>query len=174
MRYTPYRGQKNNGGVRNSLLVLLLGLALGVLGKWADFHSPWLSDLTSGVQLWICLGCALALYSRTPGRAALHVFLLLGGMVAAYYGTALAMKGVWSGRYVIGWSVAAVLSAVPAYLLWYARGRTRRAWLLCGAVLAVQIAAMFALSGGVRVLDAVVILLTAAVLLADKLVRGRR
>ena len=83
MKYTSYRGQRS-GGVRNSLLVLLLGLTLGVLGKWADFHSPLLSDLTSGVQLWIFLGCVLALYSRTPRRAALRVVLLLGGMVAAY------------------------------------------------------------------------------------------
>lgn len=108
--------------MRNSLLILLLGVVLGALSKWADFHSPWLSELTSGVQLWIFLGCILALYSRTPRRAALHVFLLLGGMVGAYYVTALIMRGVWAKSFVIGWGIAAVLSAVPGYLLWYARG----------------------------------------------------
>ena len=175
MRYTPYRGQKSGSGVRNSLLILLLGVVLGVLSKWADFHSPWLAELTSGVHLWIFLGCALALYSRTPRRAALHAVLLLGGMVCAYYVTALIMKGAWARSFVIGWGIAAVLSAVPGYLLWFAKGRSRRAWLLSLGVPAVQIAAMFVLSGGVRVLDVVMILLTAAVLLADKVgPRGRR
>lgn len=173
MKYTSYRGQRSDG-VRNSLLVLLLGLALGVLGKWADFHSPLLSDLTSGAQLWIFLGCVLALYSRTPRRAALRVVLLLGGMVAAYYVTALVMKGVWSRSYAIGWGIAAAVSAVPGYLLWYAKGRTRRAWLLSLGVVAAQIAVMLALSGGVRVPDLAIILLTAAVLLLDKFGRGRR
>lgn len=174
MRYTPYRGQRTGSRVRNSLLILLLGAVLGVLGKWADFHSPWLAELTSGVQLWIFLGCVLALYSRTPRRAALHVVLLLGGMVCAYYAAALVMKGAWARSYVIGWGIAAVLSAVPGYLLWFAKGRTRRAWLLSLGVVAVQAAAMFVLSGGVRVLDAVMILLTAAVLLVDKVgPRGR-
>ncbi len=174
MRYTPYQGRKREDGIRNSLLILLLGAALGVLGKWADFYSPWLAELTGGVQLWIFLGCVLALYSWTPRRAALHVVLLLGGMICAYYVTALVMKGAWDRRYVIGWSIAAVLSAVPGYLLWYAKGRTRRAWLMCAGVLAVQAAAMFVLSGGVRVLDLVMILLTAAVLLLDKIGGGRR
>ena len=169
MKYTSYRGQRS-GGVRNSLLVLLLGLTLGVLGKWADFHSPLLSDLTSGVQLWIFLGCVLALYSRTPRRAALRVVLLLGGMVAAYYVTALVMRVAWSRSHAIGWGIA----AVPGYLLWYAKGRTRRAWLLSLGVAAAQIAVMLALSGGVRVLDLAIILLTAAVLLLDKFGRGRR
>ena len=169
MRYTPYQGRKNGDGIRNSLLILLLGVVLGALGKWSDGHVLWLSDLTSGVQLWIFLGCVLALYSRTPRRAALNVFLLLGGMVCAYYLTALVMKGVWSGNYAIGWGIAAVLSAVPGYLLWFAKGRSRRAWLLSLGVLAVQVAAMFVLSGGVRVLDIVMILLTAAVVLVDKL-----
>ena len=172
MKYTSYRGQRS-GGVRNSLLVLLLGLTLGVLGKWADFHSL-LSDLTSGVQLWIFLGCVLALYSRTPRRAALRVVLLLGGMVAAYYVTALVMRVAWSRSHAIGWGIAAAVSAVPGYLLWYAKGRTRRAWLLSLGVAAAQIAVMLALSGGVRVLDLAIILLTAAILLLDKFGRGRR
>lgn len=33
MRYTPYRGQRADSAVRNSILILLLGAALGALGK---------------------------------------------------------------------------------------------------------------------------------------------
>lgn len=172
MRYTPYRGQRADGGVRNSLLILLLGAALGALGKWAGGHAAWLAELTGGIPLWILLGTAVSLYSRTAVRAAVNVVLLLGGMVGAYFVTAELLGGAWSARFLTGWGIAAVVSAAPGYLLWFAKGRSRRAWLLCAAVLAVQIALVIALFRTVRVLDVLIILATAAVLLADKV--GKR
>lgn len=175
MRYTPYRGQKTGDGVRNSLLILLLGVVLGALSKWSDNHmAVWFAEVTSGISLWILLATAVALYSRTAMRAALNVFLLLGGMVGAYYLTAVLTNSVWGTSYLIGWGAAAVLSAVPGYLVWFAKGRSRRAWLLSLGVLAVQAALVIALFRTVRIYDAVMILLTAAVLLVDKVgPRGR-
>ena len=175
MRYTPYRGQKTGSGVRNSLLILLLGVALGALSKWSDSHmAVWLAELTSGISLWILLAAAVALYSRTAMRAALNVFLLLGGMVGAYYLTAVLTNSVWGKDYLIGWGIAAVLAAIPGYLVWFAKGRSRRAWLLSLGVLAVQIALVIVLFQRVRIIDVVMILLTAAVLLADKVGPRRR
>lgn len=171
MKYNAYCGQRPGDRVRNSLLILLLGVVLGILSKWADFHSPLLAELTSGVQLWILLGCALVLYSRTAFRAALHVFLLLGGMVAAYYITAVLMGGTWTVKYLISWGIAAVLSVVPGYLMWYAKGRNKRAWILCALVMACQIIGMVVFSGGIRVLDILLIVLTAVVLGIDKVRR---
>lgn len=167
MKYTAYRGQRHGDGVRNSLLILLLGVVLGGLGRWALPNMA----LSTAIQILILLGCVLALYSRTAVRAALHVFLLLGGAVAAYYAAAVIMGGAWAVQYLAGWSAAAVLSAVPGYLMWFAKGRSRRAWGLCLLVLICQAAVMLLLSGGVRALDIVAIALTAAALLADKAVR---
>ena len=169
MRYTPYQGRKTGDGIRNSLLILLLGVVLGALGKWSDGYVAWLAELTSGISLWILLAAAVALYSRTAMRAALNVFLLLGGMVGAYYLTAVLTNSVWGKNYLIGWGVAAVLSVIPGYLVWFAKGRSRRAWLLSLGVVVVQIALVIVLFRTVRIFDVVTILLTAAVLLADKL-----
>lgn len=55
-----YKGKKALMGLRNSLLILLLGITLGALGKWSDYHNMFLSNLTSGIQLWVLLDCALA------------------------------------------------------------------------------------------------------------------
>ena len=169
MRYTPYQGRKTGDGIRNSLLILLLGVVLGALGKWSDGYVAWLAELTSGISLWILLATAVALYSRTAMRAALNVFLLLGGMVGAYYLTAVLTNSVWGKNYLIGWGVAAVLSVIPGYLVWFAKGRSRRAWLLSLGVVVVQVALVIVLFRTVRIFDVVTILLTAAVLLADKL-----
>ena len=169
MRYTPYQGRKTGDGIRNSLLILLSGIVLGALSKWSDNHIVWLAEVTSGISLWVLLAAAVALYSRTATRAALNVFLLLGGMVGAYYLTAVLTDSVWGKSYLIGWGVAAVLSAIPGYLVWFAKGRSRRAWLLSLGVVVVQIALVIALFRTVRIFDVVTILLTAAVLLVDKL-----
>lgn len=174
MRYTPYQGRKTGDGVRNSLLILLLGAALGALGKWSEGYVPWLSNLTSGIPLWILLATTAALYSRTAKRAALNVLLLLGGMAGAYYLTTELTGGVWGRNYLIGWGAAALLSPLPGYLVWFAKGRSRRAWLLSLGVVAVQIALVLVLFRTVRIFDIVMILLTAAVLLLDKFGRGRR
>ena len=168
MRYTPYRGQRAGSGARNSLLILLLGVVLGALGKWSDGYVAWLAELTSGISLWILLAAAVALYSRTAMRAALNVFLLLGGMVGAYYLTAALTNSVWGKDYLIGWGIAAVLSVVPGYLVWFAKGRSRRAWLLSLGVVVVQVALVIVLFRTVRIFDVVMILLTAAVVLVDK------
>lgn len=168
MRYTPYQGRKTGDGIRNSLLILLLGVVLGALGKWSDGYVAWLAELTSGISLWILLATAVALYSRTAMRAALNVFLLLGGMVGAYYLTAMLTNSVWGKNYLIGWGVAAVLSAIPGYLVWFAKGRSRRAWLLSLGVVVVQIALVIVLFRTVRIFDVMMILLTAAVVLVDK------
>ena len=169
MRYTPYQGRKTGDGIRNSLLILLLGVVLGALGKWSDGYVAWLAELTSGISLWILLAAAVALYSRTAMRAALNVFLLLGGMVGAYYLTAVLTNSVWGKDYLIGWGVAAVLSAIPGYLVWFAKGRSRRAWLLSLGVVVVQIALVIVLFRTVRIFDVVIILLTVVLLLVDKL-----
>ena len=168
MNYTAYRGQRPGGGVGNSLLILLLGVILGVLGRWINHNMA----LSSEIQILILLGCVLALYSRTALRAALHVFLLLGGVAAAYCTTAVIMGGTWTVQSLLVWGLAAVLAAVPGYLMWYAKGRTRRAWGLCAAVLACQVAVMLLFSGGVRVTDVALIVLTAVALGLDK--AGRR
>ena len=173
MRYTPYQGRKTGDGIRNSLLILLLGVVLGALGKWSDGYVAWLAELTSGISLWILLATAVALYSRTAMRAALNVFLLLGGMVGAYYLTAMLTNSVWGKNYLIGWGAAAVLSAIPGYLVWFAKGRSRRAWLLSLGVVVVQIALVIVLFRTVRIFDVVMILLTAAVVLVDKVSPSR-
>lgn len=110
---------------------------------------------------------------RTAKRAAFNVLLLLGGMVAAYYLTAALTGGAWGMKFLIGWGVAALLSPIPGWLVWFAGGRRPLAWALSLGVPAVQTGLVIFLFGKVRPLDAGMILLTAAVLLWNKVV-GKR
>lgn len=172
MNQTASKGRQFLLGLRNSGLILLLGILLGAAGKWSDYHAMFLAELTSGIQLWILLGCVVSLGSRSSWRAGFNVFLLLGGMVCAYYFTAELMGAPWSWKFLVGWGAAAVLSPLPGFLVWYARGRSLQSWILCLGVLAFQLLAMLVLSGGVRLLDILLIAATAAALLWDKFAGG--
>lgn len=171
--YTPYQGQKLGGKIAGPLLILLLGVGLGVLSKWSDSHmAAWFAEITGGASLWILLGTVIALYSRTAGKAALNVLLFLGGMVAAYCLTAVLTNSVWGTGFLIGWGIAVLLSPLAGYLVWFAKGKSKWAWILSAGVLVVQMVLVIVLFRRVRISDIVMILLTAAVLLADKF--GRR
>jgi len=128
----------------------------------------------SGLPVWILLASAVSFYSRTPLRAGLHALLLLGGMVSAYYAAAQVAGGVWSAAFLTGWGIAALLSPIPGYFVWYARGRSLRAWVLSIGVLVFQILATIVLFDKLRFSDLLAVLLTAALLLRDKLGRAAR
>lgn len=170
-----YRGKPSIAvSVRNSLLVLLLGVILGAVSKWADLHSPFLAELTSGIAVWVLLASAAALCSRSPARAGLHVLLLLGGMVAAYYAAAELLGSTWSEKFLFGWGVAAALSPGPGALIWYARRRDLLSWAVRAGVVAVQLGATWLLFRKIGLIDIAIVLVTAVMLSWGKTGRSRR
>ena len=165
-------GREGSRERRNSLLILILGIGMGIAAKWFDLHSEFFGTMFSNLAVWILLASAVSFHSRTPWRAGFHVLLFLGGMVVAYYAAAQAMGGVWSTTFLLGWGAAALLSPIPGYFVWYARGRSLRAWVLSVGVVVFQIAATILLFDKLRLSDALAVLLTAALLLRDKLGSG--
>lgn len=169
MRRRSYRGRPTAAvDTGSSLVVLLAGLLLGALSRWAGPQAPILAELTLRIALWVLLASAVALGSRTPLRAALHVPLLLGGMAAANYITAHMLGSTCPKSFLIGWGAAAVLSAVPGWLVWHAREEDRQAWLISACVVALQLAATLVVFREIKVSDLVVTALTAVMLFAGK------
>ena len=169
MKHRAYRGKPAAAaGITGSVLILLLGLALGAASKRADGSSVLLGELTSHIALWVLLASAVALASRSPLKAGLNVLLLLGGMVAAYYAAAELLGGVWSKDFLMGWGVAALLSPIPGFLVWYARGKDWWAWLISTGVVAVQVAATIWLYEKLGPVDLAVVVLTAVLLFGKK------
>lgn len=174
MKRRPYCGKPTalaDAGV--SLLILAAGLLLGGITKWAYLHAAVLSELVLQIALWILLAAAVALGSRSPLRAALHVLLFLGGLETAYY-IAACLMGVRAQSLLLGWVMTALLSPVAGWLVWHARGDDRWAWLASAGVLAAQIGGTLVLFQKVRAADAIVIALTAVILFAGKIKNLKR
>ena len=108
------------------LLVIIVGLVLGFLAKYADTVPdnviPGMQDIGTYFGLWILAITVLAAWSRSPGAASIHSLFFLLAMVAAYYIYSMILFGFFSKSYFLIWSLIALLSPIGAFIVWYARG----------------------------------------------------
>ena len=132
--------------------IVLTGFGLGVFSKYLDYRQTdlprLLALLDQGIDLhnflgelapWLLLCAALAAYSRTPVRAAVNVFGFLSAMLAGYYLYCAQVAGFFPKSYALIWAGLTVLSPLPAFLCWYAKGQGPVAIGLSAAALAVFI-----------------------------------
>ena len=119
-----------------SIGILASGCILGLFSKYLDHFQadlpPFLARLDRAADLhnylgafapWLFLAFFIAVYARSPLRAALNVFLFFAGMVVCYYLFSKYVAGFFPGSYAMIWAGLTVISPLPAVLCWYARGR---------------------------------------------------
>ncbi len=110
-------------------LLLIAGVLLGLFSKYIDSlpegYLPILVEnlridrLMSRMPIWLCLALTIALYSRTPLKASISVFLFFSGLIGSYYWYSAVVLGIFSSSKIIYWLWFTLLSPVLAYLCWY-------------------------------------------------------
>ncbi len=121
--------------IADTLIILILGILLGIFSKWLDNLSingaVWwqyilgvldLSNVFSSFGIWILLAVMISIYSNTPLRAALNVFLFLAGMTLSYHWYTITFSGFNPKSYMMIWYGVTLFSPIPAYMCWYAKG----------------------------------------------------
>ena len=76
--------------IKNSIMIFIFGIALGVFSKWLDNlslnDSIWwqhilgilnLNNVFSSFGVWILLAICISIYSNSPLRASINVFIIL-------------------------------------------------------------------------------------------------
>ncbi|WP_404448017.1 hypothetical protein LG307_03190 [Sutcliffiella horikoshii] len=116
-----------------SSLLFLTGVMLGVLSKMLDetasnllpsFLQVWdLRNFFSRMGVWLFLAMLIALYSKSPVRAAINVFAFFVGMVGSYYLYTVMVAGFFPKSYMMIWIMMTVISPFVAFVCWYARGK---------------------------------------------------
>lgn len=126
------------------IVIFLCGAALGLISKILDGTAA--NELPAILQrlditnflgrfaVWIFLAACIAAYSRTPKRAALNVFLFFLGMVGCYYLYSALAAGFFPRTYAMIWFGITVISPLPAFFCWYAKGRGWPAVILSGLI----------------------------------------
>ena len=154
-----------NRAVIYSMGIMACGLITGVGVKLMDIYTVHLGNIFSQMSVWIFLCSVLAVYSSTPRRAAVNVFLFCAGMLLTYYLTAEGMHSPYSMTFVYGWSVFSLFSPVLAFFTWYAKGKGTVSRLLTAGIVVVLLVMAVLLFDRIRISDLVFAVLTAAILM---------
>lgn len=143
------RTEKKTPAVRQAVYtvcILLLGVGLGVFSKFLDCtpsnELPFLiayldvGNFLGRFSIWIWLAVCISVYSMSPVRAGINVFMFFAGMVASYYLYSNFVAGFFPKSYAMIWAAFTVLSPFPAVLCWYAKGEGGVAMFLSAGIFA--------------------------------------
>lgn len=121
-----------NKQIAETVCIILLGFALGVLQKWID-GSPsnifplWFQQLDirnyfGRLAIWILLATTISVYAKSPLRAAINTFFFFISMLAGYYLYCNYILGFLPKIYMMIWIAISFVSFFMAYICWYAKG----------------------------------------------------
>ena len=155
---TPNRDIKLSAQITYSILILLLGIILGVFSKWLDNmginDAIWwqhilrildLRNVFSEFAIWLMIALAISVYSSTPLKACLNVFLFFAGMCISYHLYTIVFAGFNPHRYMMIWYGFTLVSPVLAFICWYGKGETKVSLIIDILILAVMMSECFAI-----------------------------
>ena len=144
-----------------SFFVVVFGIILGVASKALDetavnelpklFQYLDITNFLGRFSIWILIAVCISVYSNSAKRAALNVFLFFVGMVSSYYIYSAMVAGFFPKAYALIWICITILSPLPAFLCWYAKGNGWFAICISGIIIGVLFSQAVILFQGIRI-----------------------
>ena len=122
--------------VINTFIVLVFGIVLGIFSKWLD-NTPlndsimWkrfllgyldLGNVFSMIGIWLLIALCISIYSATPLRASINVFIFFLGMYISYHIYTIIFAGFNPMIYMMIWYFLTLFSPILAFICWYSKG----------------------------------------------------
>ena len=155
---TPNYNLTTFNKIRNSMMIFLFGIALGVFSKWLDNmslnDSIWwqhilgiidLGNVLSSLGVWILIAVCISIYSNSPLRASINVFIFFLGMCVSYHIYTIAFVGFNPRNYMLIWYGITLISPFMAFVCWYAKGNGIIAFIIKVSIITVMILCSFAI-----------------------------
>lgn len=142
--------------VFNPLVMLCFGLLIGFISRMLDIYTTNLGEIFSQMAIWVLLGTLISIYSKTAKKAMLNVLTFCMGMLLTYYLAAALSQGVYSGSFIIGWTVFALCSPVMAYFAWLTKEKGIFPIIVRLGIIAVSFLSSIVLFDGLRIYDFVI------------------
>ena len=136
-----------NRKIINTLVILCFGIALGTFSKFIDNTAS--NDLSFVLEyldvgnflgrfaIWVLIAICISIYSNSPIRAALNVFVFFAGMISSYYLYSKFIAGFLPINYAMVWVGFTIVSPLLAFICWYVKGESKVSFVLSAIMIAV-------------------------------------
>lgn len=175
-----------NRKIINTIAAFFLGIALGIFSKFLDFRQAQLPGVLMAIDgaldihnflgrfaIWALIALCISVYSNSAIRASVNVFVFFLGMVTSYYLYSNYVAGFFPRSYAMIWFGFTIISPFLAFICWYAKGKSKSAWMLSALILAVLFNMTFVYGWGYfearSILELAVFMIGVAVLRRDTL-----
>lgn len=175
-----------NRKIINTIAAFFLGIALGIFSKFLDFRQAQLPGVLMAIDgaldihnflgrfaIWALIALCISVYSNSAISASVNVFVFFLGMVTSYYLYSNYVAGFFPRSYAMIWFGFTMISPFLAFICWYAKGKSKLAWMLSALILAVLFNMTFVYGWGYfearSILELAVFMIGVAVLRRDTL-----
>lgn len=144
--------------IRNSTIIFLFGIILGVFSKWLDNlslnDSIWwqyilgilnLNNVFSSFGVWILIAVCISIYSNSSLRASINVFIFFVGMCVSYHIYTIVFVGFNPMNYMLIWYGITLISPFMAFVCWYAKCNGIIGFIIKVSIITVMILCSFAI-----------------------------
>ena len=149
---------KTSQKIMNTLGIFILGIVLGIFSKYLDnlslYDNIWwhrileiidLRNVLSLFGVWILIAVCISVFSKTPVRAGINVFLFFLGMNVSYHIYTIVFAGFNPANYMMIWYGVTFISPFMAFICWYAKGNGIISLMIDIDIIAVMILCSFSI-----------------------------